>query len=176
MKLIIIYGPPATGKFTTARELENLTGYKLFHNHLTVDLAKSVFDFGTEPFFNYCDKLRMDTFEIAAKENIAGMIFTFCYSDPHDNEFIRRAIEIVEKYHGEVKFVRLYCTKEQLTDRVIRESRKQFQKIRTVSELDDILAKYNLFAAIPFVDSLQIDNTDLPPATVADQIRIYFEL
>ena len=31
-KLIFIYGPPADGKLTTARELEKVTGYKLVHN------------------------------------------------------------------------------------------------------------------------------------------------
>ena len=38
MKLIFIYGLPATGKLTVAVELAAMTGYKLFHNHLVVDL------------------------------------------------------------------------------------------------------------------------------------------
>ena len=43
MQLVFIHGAPAVGKLTVARELAALTGFRLFHNHLTVDLAGSVF-------------------------------------------------------------------------------------------------------------------------------------
>ena len=49
MKLIIIHGAPAAGKLTIANELGRLTGFKVFHNHLSIDCVKPVFDFGTEP-------------------------------------------------------------------------------------------------------------------------------
>ena len=39
MKLVILYGPPGVGKLTVGRELAARTGFKLFHNHLTVDLV-----------------------------------------------------------------------------------------------------------------------------------------
>ena len=42
MKLIVLYGPPAAGKYTIAKAVAEKTGYKLFHNYLTVDLLKSV--------------------------------------------------------------------------------------------------------------------------------------
>ena len=38
MKLIVIYGPPAAGKLTVAKELSKLTGFKVLHNHITIDL------------------------------------------------------------------------------------------------------------------------------------------
>ena len=44
VKLIFVYGLPATGKLTVARELSSLTGYKVFHNHLVVDLLQSTID------------------------------------------------------------------------------------------------------------------------------------
>jgi tRNA uridine 5-carbamoylmethylation protein Kti12 len=50
MRLVFIYGLPATGKLTVARELSSLTGFRLFHNHLAVDLLLSLFDFESEPF------------------------------------------------------------------------------------------------------------------------------
>lgn len=50
MKLLFHYGPPAVGILTVAREVAALTGYRLFHDHLTVNLALAVFDFGTPGF------------------------------------------------------------------------------------------------------------------------------
>ena len=34
MKLVFIYGPPAVGKLTVAKELAALTGFKVFHNQV----------------------------------------------------------------------------------------------------------------------------------------------
>lgn len=39
MKLVIITGPHAVGKMTVGQELERLTGLKLFHNHMTIDIV-----------------------------------------------------------------------------------------------------------------------------------------
>jgi hypothetical protein len=34
LALAIIFGPPAVGKMTVGLELERLTGFRLFHNHM----------------------------------------------------------------------------------------------------------------------------------------------
>ena len=43
--LVIIFGPPAVGKMAVGMELARLTGYKLFHNHMTADAVMPVFPF-----------------------------------------------------------------------------------------------------------------------------------
>jgi shikimate kinase len=43
MKLVILFGPPAVGKMTVGQQLANLTGFKLFHNHMTIELALNFF-------------------------------------------------------------------------------------------------------------------------------------
>ena len=58
MKLVFIYGPPGVGKLTVAKELSNLTGFKLFHNHVSIDFASSVFDFGTAAFWHVVRQAR----------------------------------------------------------------------------------------------------------------------
>ena len=36
MKLLFIHGSPAVGKLTVANEIAKLTGFKVFHNHLSL--------------------------------------------------------------------------------------------------------------------------------------------
>ena len=159
MKLIVIYGPPAAGKYTIAKIIAEITGYKLFHNHLTVDLLKSVFTWGTPEFFRFSQKIRIEIIEEAAKQNIAGIIHTFVYEKEADDDFIKRMIEAVIKNNGEVKFVQVYCEQEQLLKRVTEESRSKFQKVKTVENLQKTLEERDLISPIEFVDSIKIDNT-----------------
>lgn len=67
MKLIFIYGPPAVGKFTVARELASLTGFKLFDNHLTIDVVTSIFEHGSAPYFRALRKIRSRCGETGAR-------------------------------------------------------------------------------------------------------------
>lgn len=161
MKLIVLYGPPAAGKYTIAKAIAEKTGYKLFHNHLTVDLLKSVFIFGTPDFFRLSQKIRLDIFEQAAKENIPGVIFTFVYEKKADDDFIKRLLDTVTSNGGEVVFIQIYCEKEELLKRVKEESRKQFHKVKSEEGLLKILADGDQVSLIDFVESTKIDNTHL---------------
>ncbi len=76
MQLIIIFGPVASGKLTTAGELAALTGLPLFHSHLVVDTVLSVFPFGSEEFVQLRDLFWLAAFEAAAKAD-HSLIFTF---------------------------------------------------------------------------------------------------
>ena len=161
MKLIFLYGPPASGKYTIAKAIAQKTGYKLFHNHLTVDLAKGVFDYGTKAFWELIHKIRLDIFEKAAKENISGMIFTYVYEKDNDDSFVKQVLEKVNSNGGEIIFIQIYCDKETLLKRVKEDSRKQFQKVKTEEELLEMLTHGDLFSEIPFVENNIIDNTNL---------------
>jgi tRNA uridine 5-carbamoylmethylation protein Kti12 len=68
MRLIFIYGPPAVGKLTVTTELAKVTGFKLFHNHVSIQFVQSIFEFGTRQFWKLTDKFRLSIFEEAAKE------------------------------------------------------------------------------------------------------------
>ncbi|MDQ5900484.1 MAG: hypothetical protein QG600_62 [Patescibacteria group bacterium] len=161
MKLIVIYGPPASGKYTIAKALAEKTGYKLFHNHLTIDLLKSVFEFGTPEFFRLSQNMRLDIFEEAAKQNIPGIIFTYVYEKDADDHFIRNLLDRVVKNNGEVQFIQLYCDKNELLKRVTEESRKLFQKVKSEEGLIKTLEAGDQMSTISFVKSTKIDNTYL---------------
>ncbi|HJQ68677.1 MAG TPA: AAA family ATPase [Blastocatellia bacterium] len=170
MKLIFIYGPPAAGKLTVAKELALATGFKLFHNHLTVDLLTPVFGFGSRPFFRLIDKFRLEIIEEAAKEKLGGLIFTFCYAPGIDDAFVAGVVRAVERHGGQVCFVRLYCDRASLEQRVIDGSRSSHGKLNNVEALREFLDRYDMFSAVSGHESLSIDNSALTPREVARRI------
>ena len=50
MHLVMLFGPPAVGKMTVGREIARRTGYKLFHNHMSIEPILDIFEWGTPPF------------------------------------------------------------------------------------------------------------------------------
>ncbi len=109
MKLIFIYGLPATGKLTVAQELASLTGFKLFHNHLVVDCLLSVFEFGSVPFVQLREEIWLSVFDHACRSNLPGLIFTFAPERTVRPRFIREALDVVRIGGGEINFVELVC-------------------------------------------------------------------
>jgi dephospho-CoA kinase len=175
MKLIVLYGPPAAGKYTIAKAVAEKTGYKLFHNHLTIDLLKSVFTFGTPDFFRLSQKIRLDIFEQAAKKKIPGVIFTFVYEKSADDDFVKQLVERVKSNDGEVVFIQIYCEKEELLKRVKEESRKQFQKVKSEEGLLKTLAEGDQMSSIDFVDSRKIDSTHLTAEKTISKVLEIFQ-
>src|SRR6059036_357791 len=84
MKLVFVYGPPASGKLTVAKELAKLTGFRLFHNHVSIQFVQSLFEFGTKTFWRLTNTYRLEMIEQAAKDGI-DTIFTFVYSKGEDD-------------------------------------------------------------------------------------------
>ncbi len=171
MKLIAIYGPPGVGKLTVAKELAKITGYKVLHNHLTVDLVGSVFEHGSSIYKKLIRRYRTDLLEEAAKAGIEGVIFTFIYRDDKETNDVLNGTEArLRKLGVKTFFVHLYCDKGTLYKRLVRKSRRKFDKIIDVRALEKTYEGYDLFAPLPFAKSIEIDNTDLSPDKVAAKI------
>lgn len=173
MKFLIMYGPPAVGKLTTAQELSKITGFKLFHNHLSVDIVKSLYEFGEPKFWVLVRTIRELLIKSAAEDKI-DTIFTLVYDAGEDDELVKKYIKIVEDNGGEVLLVQLTTTPEILKQRVSQESRKTFQKMTSPDSLEKWLTKYRLFNTIPHRQSLTIDNSSLSAQDVANQIVEHF--
>ena len=175
MKLLFIYGPPAAGKLTVANEIAERTGFKVFHNHLSIDAILPVFDFGTKPFFHLVEMIRVETVAEAARENV-DLIYTFCYAKGLDEAHVEK-IELAAKQNGaEVFYVLLTCSETELKRRIILEERKKFRKADTVEMMESFLEKYDLSSPVPYTDTVVIDNTKLPPRDVAEQIISHYGL
>ncbi len=176
MKLIFIYGPPAVGKLTVTRELVKITRFSNFHNHYAYDFVNALIDHTNPNFSKYVEKIMLDGIEIAAKERVRGIVFTFCYEHKQDDIFIKKVIEIVKKNNGLVDFVQLTCQNQELFKRVKEKSRKSYKKVKTVKALKNILKKWTLDQEIPFVRSLKIDNSRIEPKKVALMIKQKYNL
>jgi AAA domain len=175
VKLVFVYGPPAVGKLTVSTELAKITGYRLFHNHLSVDFVRSVFDFGTPSFWKLVDRFRKGVIEEAATQAV-DTIFTFVYSKGDDDPFVKDVIKRVEEHNGIVCFVRLHCDREELLRRVGGGRRKEMGKLSNRSDLSRLLFGRVLDAEVPFAPSLSIDTTVLSPRRAARVIAGHYGL
>ncbi len=169
MNLIVIYGPPASGKLTIAQQLADITGYKLFHNHLTVDAADSLFEWMSPPFVKYCQESRILGIKLAMENNIS-LITTLAYA-PEDRDFVLR-IQGLPYYYTDINinWVKLITPMKELKKRVIAKSRQKYKKIRTVKGLNKFCNQYDAFQSIPLVDSIEVNTTKLNPKEAAEYI------
>lgn len=131
--MIFIHGPIAAGKLTVAQALAKLLPYKLFHNHLTVDLALSLFEFGSPPFVQLRETIWLEAFRQSAI-NDCSLIFTFSPEATVQHGFPTRAAKVVEDLGGAVHFVQLKCSDVELKRRIGNESRRAFKKLSSASE------------------------------------------
>ncbi|HKY27810.1 MAG TPA: AAA family ATPase [Pyrinomonadaceae bacterium] len=170
MKLIFLHGLPGVGKLTVARELADLTGFKVFHNHLAVDLVESVFEFGSLPFIELREKIWLDVFSQAEAAGLRGLIFTFAHDRSVQTSFIENTRKIIESARGQLFFVELRCSAEELEKRIEHPSRQRFGKLSSVGRF------YELEEAGAFVDPgipserLVVDTTELSATDAADRI------
>jgi len=175
MKLVFIYGPPASGKLTVATELAKLTGFKLFDNHVSIQFVQSIFEFGSKTFRRLTSKYRLEMLEEASREGI-DTIFTFVYSKSEDDRFVKRVIQKIRLHGGNVCLVRLHCEREELVRRVGAAQRRRAGKVSTEKMLNDLFRRYDLDQEIPFHKSLSIDTTRRAPRNAARSIARQYNL
>lgn len=176
MKLIFLHGLPGVGKLTVAREIAKLTGFKIFHNHLTVDLVASVFEFGSQPFVELREKVWLAMLSQAVAAKLDGLIFTFAFDRSVRSSFIENVLGVVKAGGGEVLFVELTCSIEELERRIEQPSRERFGKLNSVDtfrELKDAGAFVD--PGIP-KDRLVVDTTELSASDAAGLIVSRLEL
>jgi AAA domain len=170
MNLIFISGLPGVGKLTVAKELSAITGYKLFHNHLTVDLLLSVFAFGSPQFVELRESIWLSVFEQACRTNLPGLIFTFNAENTVRQSFIANVEETVAANGGTIYFVELVCDDQELQRRMDTTSRRQYAKMTSWTNFIELRAAGAFSAPKLPAPALIVDTGKLDPKSAALRI------
>jgi hypothetical protein len=173
MQLVFIYGAPAVGKFTVAEELARLTGFRLFHNHLTVDLVSSLFPFGSDPFVSLREEIWLSAFREAGRHGIS-LIFTFNPERTVRAQFIEQTVETIELAGGQISFIELTCDEAELERRIVNPSRTEFGKLCSLEQYRALKAG-GAFNYRSLSRGLSLDTTHTSPLETAVLIRNYLQ-
>lgn len=183
MDLVILFGPQAVGKMTVGEELQKLTGLKLFHNHMTIDLVLKLFTWeeGQDLIHTFRDEIMK---KMASSTSHKGMIFTYvwAFNQNDDWKYIEHVCEIFKDHN--IYFVELNADVETRLKRNSSENRleKKWTK-RDVDwsneELLKSIDKYRLISKdgeIPYRNYLRIENTNITANETANIIVNCFNL
>lgn len=186
MKLILIFGPQAVGKMTVGQELAEITGLKLFHNHMTIEMVTPIFDYGTKEGQRLVSLFRREIFEAVAKSDLEGLIFTYvwAFNHPSDWDYVKEVCEIFESKGGISYFVELEAD---LTERLERnksphrlEHKPTKRNIEwSENNLKKAMEKYRLNSIegeITKEKYIRINNTNMSAEEVAKVIKEKFQL
>ncbi len=178
--LTYLYGPPAVGKLTIATPLAEMTGHRLFHNHLSVNAVRPIFDLGSAPFNAVIERLRID---VCATAMAAGRSLIFTNSSAWGGDdgrarfesFASRMVAAVEDGGGRAMLVQLVGEPDELVERVVSDARRGHHKLTDPDRLREILSTFDA-APLPGT-ALTIDTASLTPeaaaARIAAQLRVW---
>lgn len=186
MKFVMIIGPQAVGKMTVGQELAKITGLKLFHNHMTIDLVSNFFSYGSEQGKKLVHSFRMQIFEEVAKSNLEGLIFTYvwAFNMREDEEYYKKVTEIFRKENAEIYLIELEAELEERIKRNETENRLlnkptkrniEWSKNNLLKDVDKYRLN-SLSGEIKEKNYLRIDNTNLSAEEVAKMIKEKFDL
>ncbi|MBQ0072190.1 MAG: hypothetical protein KBS81_10125 [Spirochaetales bacterium] len=183
MKLVLLDGSGAVGKMTVGKALSELTGLRLFHNHMMIEPVLSLFDTYDS---RTVQALRDVIFRRYVETGNKGLIFTYmCAFDVEsDVKYLEEVASIFQKRGGEVYFVELVApqsvrlkrnrTKERLEEKPSKRD-VLTSEARIIRE-DSLYRLESLPGEVKFQNYLKIDNSHLTPNRCARLIKEHFQL
>ena len=180
MSFVVIFGPPAVGKMTVGYELAKLTGMKVFHNHMTIDLILEFFPYGHEKFHALVSEFRQRILEEIATSELPGAIFTYVWAldQTGDKKQIDSYSQIFKQHGADVYYVELEADLDKRLERnkgEFRLSKKPSKRdvSRTEKNLLQTENQYTMNTEGDFFyqeNYVKINNTNLSPEETARQI------
>lgn len=169
MFCVFIHGPAASGKLTVATALKARSGLPVFHNHLAVDAALSLFAFGSPGFVRLREDIWLAAFREAAERGLS-FIFTFSPEASVPPAFIGKAIDVIENARGQVLFASLTCSETVIEERIEAASRSAFRKLTSLTEYRR-LREIDAFAFPPLPADITIATDEVSPEDAAGLIQ-----
>ena len=185
--LIIILGPHAVGKMTVGQELMKITDLRLFHNHMSIELTRKLFSHGEKEWRILNETIRSTVFELFAKGNFHGLIFTYmcAFGIQEEIDYLTDIISLFQSNGANCYVVELCADFDVRLARNKSENRLLHKESKrdldwSEAEMRATSAKYRLNSydgeALPFKNYLKLDNTNLNPDEVANTIKKYFKI
>ena len=180
--LVIITGPHAVGKMTVGQELAKITGLRLFHNHMSIELSLKLFDFGTPAYRALNETIRKTVFEQFAMGDLPGLIFTYMMDFDLQSEFdyLQGVIDLFRENGADCHVVELCAdfdvrlARNKSENRLAQKESKR-DVARSEAEMRHTSARHRLNSRegeiLPFESYIKIDNTNLAPDEVARTIK-----
>ncbi|MDA1675501.1 AAA family ATPase [Bacillus cereus group sp. TH152-1LC] len=185
MKFVLLFGPQAVGKMTVGQELEKITGLKLFHNHMTIELLEPFFGFNHE-MWKLSTLFREEIFESFSKSDNYGMTFTFvwAFDREEDWQFVEKICDIFSSKGADIYFVELEADVEERLKRNKTPHRLEHKPTKRNIEqseenLLDTMESLRLNSEEKEINRenyLRINNTTLSAEEVAKIIKDTFQL
>ena len=183
--LIVICGPQAVGKMTVAESLRDKLKYNMMMNHDSIELSDRIFGFGTPAQRALNVDIREKVFSLAVEHGV-DLIFTYvcAFEMQEERDYLVSLEKLFTEHGGRFFFVELSAT---LDARLLRNETPHRME-RKVSKRDVEWSRRNLLedardhrlnsneGEVWFEHHLKIDNTDLAPDQVADQVIEAFGL
>jgi len=144
-------------------------------NHVAIDLALTIFDFGAPGFWELVHDVRRSAMNAAAEHRVPLLVTTFCYAEPEDREQFGQIEAIVQRHGGKLLPVFLHCSREEALRRVGHPDRVARRKISSGEHLIRELDRYDL-TAVPRADCLKLDTSINPADVTAQEIVEHFGL
>jgi len=170
VQLVFLYEPPGVGKYTVGVELAARTGFRLLHNHLTVNLVSAVFERDSEVWLRMLRRVRRDIVTEAARHNV-NLIMTGVFNGTADDtQTWRTMLEPVEAEGAAVLFVQLTCERTELFRRVEQDSRRALGKLVDSVRMTELLERFDMLSPAPFGRHFCLDITHVAPSDAATAI------
>lgn len=162
-QIVMLYGRPGVGKLTIAEYLTAETGYSLLHNHAVVDLATSLFPFGSPAFVLLREKMWHLTVDTVLKARSPGMIMTFAPEKTVTDGFIPSLQKRVISGGGVLHLIELRCSPQEIEKRLGSEPRQRFGKLRDVETYQKLDAAGTFDRPVMPEAELVVDTTEQSP-------------
>ncbi len=181
--LMIVTGPQAVGKMTVAEQIRDKTNFHLMVNHDSIEISNKIFGRGSDAQKKFNQLFREAAFKTAIENNV-DLIFTFVTAFDLEEEiaYLNSLKDMFESTGGNFYFVELEADIETRLERNVTPHRLESKESKKDIEWtkNDILKtalKYQLNSDKQlFENHLKINNTNLEPDEVAEQVINKFNL